>query len=84
MCIHTQNDHMRTLKIFSVIRVELRWVMEREGLEKRQSSLKGLRERAIVNQTNFGTLLKATLGKLLRDGDGTHMGFSERLDTTLN
>ena len=31
------------------------------------SSLKG-RERAIVNQTNIGTVSKATLGKLLRDG----------------
>ena len=33
----------------------------------RRSSLKG-RERAIVNQTNIGTVSKATLGKLLRDG----------------
>ena len=32
----------------------------------RRSSLKG-RERAIVNQTNIGTVSKATLGKLLRD-----------------
>ena len=29
--------------------------------------LKG-RERAIVNQTNIGTVSEATLGKLLRDG----------------
>ena len=34
----------------------------------RRSSLKG-RERAMVNQTNIGTVLKATLGKLLRDGE---------------
>ena len=33
----------------------------------RRSSLKG-RERAIVNQTNIGTVSKATLGKLLRVG----------------
>ena len=33
----------------------------------RGSSLTG-RERAIVNQTNIGTVSKATLGKLLRDG----------------
>jgi len=33
----------------------------------RRSSLKG-RERAIVNQTNTGTVSKATLGKFLRDG----------------
>ena len=33
----------------------------------RRSSLKG-RERAIVSQTNIGTVSKATLGKLLRDG----------------
>ena len=39
--------------------------LEERGV--RRSSLKG-RERAIVNQTNIGTILKATLGKLLRDG----------------
>ena len=33
----------------------------------RRSFLKG-RERAIVNQTNIGTVLNATLGKLSRDG----------------
>ena len=48
------------------------------GVERgsaRRSSLKG-RERAIVNQTNVGTALKATLGTLLRDRVGAHMGFS--------
>ena len=43
--------------------------LEERGVERgsaRRSSLKG-RERAIVNQTNIGTVLKATLGKLLRD-----------------
>ena len=49
----------------------------------RRSSLKG-RERAIVTQTNIGTVSKATLGKLLRDGGGARMGFSERIDTILN
>ena len=39
--------------------------VERESA--RRSSLKG-RERAIVSQTNIGTVSKATLGKLLRDG----------------
>ena len=33
----------------------------------RRSSLKG-RERAIVSQTDIGTVSKAALGKLLRDG----------------
>ena len=47
----------------------------------RRSSLKG-RDRAIVNQTNNGTVSKATLGKHLRRG-GAHMGFSERIDTIL-
>ena len=52
----------------------------------RQSSLKG-QERAIVNQTNTGTVSKATLGKLLAGGGlggrgggeagGAYMGFSE-------
>ena len=52
--------------VFRVVidRLEER-VVERGGA--RRSSLKG-RERPIVNQTNIGTVLKATLGKLLRDG----------------
>ena len=41
--------------------------VERGGA--RRSSLKG-RERAIVNQTNIGTVSKAALGKPLRDGMG--------------
>ena len=43
---------------------------EERGVERgsaRRSSWKG-REKAIVNQTNIGTVLKATLGKVLRDG----------------
>ena len=43
---------------------------EEKGVKRgsaRRSSLKG-RERAIVSQTNIGTVSKATLGKLLRDG----------------
>ena len=59
--------------------------LEERDVEKesaRQSSLKR-RERAIVNQTNIGTILKAMLGKVLRWG-GAHMGFSERIDTILN
>ena len=44
--------------------------LEERGVERgnaRRSFLKG-RERAIVNQTNIGTVSKATFGKLLRDG----------------
>ena len=43
---------------------------EERGVERgsaRRSSLKG-RARAIVSQTNIGTVSKAKLGKLLRDG----------------
>ena len=43
--------------------------LEERGMERgsvRRSSLKG-RERTVVNQTNIGTVSKATLGKLLRD-----------------
>ena len=43
--------------------------LEESGVERgsaRRSSLKG-RERAIVNQTDIGTVSKATLRKLLRD-----------------
>ena len=45
-------------------------LVEERGIERgraRRTRLKG-RERAIVSQTNIGTVLKATLGKLLRDG----------------
>jgi hypothetical protein len=44
--------------------------LEERGVERgsaQRSSLRG-RERAIVNQTNIGTVSRATLGKLLRDG----------------
>ena len=44
--------------------------LEQRGVERgsvRRSSLKG-RERAIVSQTNIGTVSKAMLGKRLRDG----------------
>ena len=44
--------------------------LEEIGVERgnaRRSSLKG-REMAIVNQTNIGTVSKATMGKLMRDG----------------
>ena len=43
--------------------------LEERGVERgsaRRSSLKGW-ERANINQTNIGTVSKATLGKLLRD-----------------
>ena len=43
--------------------------LEERGMERgsvRRSSLKG-RERTVVNQTNIGTVSKATLGKLLRE-----------------
>ena len=40
-----------------------------------RSSLKG-RERAIVSQTNIGTVSKATLGKLLRRGGAHNHGLS--------
>ena len=47
-------------------------------------ALKG-QERAIVSQTNAGTVSKATLGKLLRDGvERTFMDFSEPADIILN
>ena len=55
--------------------------LEERGVERgsvRRSFLKG-RERAIVSQTNIGTVSKATSGKLLKDED-----FTQRIDTILN
>ena len=60
--------------------------LEEGGVERgiaRRSSLKG-RKWAIISRTNIATLSKATVGKLLTDGDGAHMGFSEHMDTILN
>ena len=44
--------------------------LEERGVERRSARLFSLegRERAIVNQTNTGTVSKATLGKLFSDG----------------
>ena len=44
--------------------------LKERGVEKgsgRHSTVQG-RERSVFNQTNIGTVLKATLGRLLRDG----------------
>ena len=42
-------------------------------------------ERAIVSQTNIGTVSKVTLGKRLREGEERIIiGFFERIDTILN
>ena len=44
--------------------------LKERGVEKesgRHSTLQG-RERSVFNQTNIGTVLRATLGRLLRDG----------------
>ena len=60
--------------------------LEERGVERggaRRTSLKG-REKAIINQTNIGTVSKATLGKLLRDGVERIWAFSERIDTIWN
>ena len=61
--------------------------LEETGVERgsaRRSSLKG-RERAVVSQTNNGTVSKATLGKLLRHGmERIWSFFLERIDTVLN
>ena len=60
--------------------------LEERGVERgitRRSSLTG-RERAIVNQTNNGTVSKETLGETSERQGGAHIGFSDRIDTILN
>ena len=56
--------------------------LEERGIERGSAQRSSLRERerAIVNQTNIGTVSKATLGKR----GGAHMGLPERIDTILN
>ena len=58
-CLRAQSQGHHTID-----RLEER---DRERGCARRSPLKG-REKAIVSQTNIGTVSKATLGKLLRDG----------------
>ena len=51
--------------------------LKERGVEKgsgRHSSLQG-RERSVFNQTNIGTVSRATLGRLLRDGAGRVWAF---------
>ena len=60
--------------------------LEERGVERgsaRRSSLKG-RERAIVNQTNIGTVSKATLGETSERRGGAHKGMSARIDNISN
>ena len=67
----TLHNHQETRRSFFLFRIfgisicSVKTDMERGSV--RRSSFKG-REKAIVNETNIETALKATLGKLLRDG----------------
>ena len=54
-----------------------------KGGSARRVSLKG-RERAVIDQTNIGTVSKATLGTLLRDGVERIWAFPSETDTILN
>ena len=60
---------------------------ERGGVERdsaERSFLRGRRERVIVNQTNIGTVSKATFREIPERRGGGHMCFPERIDTILN
>ena len=60
--------------------------LEDRGVERgssSRSSLKG-RERAIVSQTDIGTVSRATFGEASERRGGRHVGFSESTNTTLN
>ena len=63
-----RSEVLRSLRHYLRAQIQRLWLEER-GVERgsaRRSSWKG-REKAIVNQTNIGTVSKATLGKPLRD-----------------
>ena len=60
--------------------------LKERGVEKescRHSILQG-RERSVFDQAKIGTVSRATLGRLLRDGGGARMGLSERYDAILS
>ena len=68
-----RSEVLRSLRHYQRAQIQRQHTIDRleeRGVERgsaRRSSLKG-RERAIVSQTNSGTVSKATLEKLLRDG----------------
>ena len=64
------------------IRLRISWRREERG-RAWQSSLKG-QVKAIINQMYTGTISKATLGKLLRDGEEHIRAFPEHVDAILN
>ena len=75
-------EKLETLPTGTKPRALHHWRLKERGVERGStawSSLKGW-ERATVNQTNSGTVSKATLGKLLRG----RMDFSKCIDTILN
>ena len=64
------SEVLKSLRHYLWAQSQWHHTIEKRGVERgsaRWSFLKG-RERAIVNQTNIGTISKAMLGKLLRDG----------------
>ena len=77
------NAHTMILIVHIFMKVN-KLCLNQRGLSARRSSLKG-RERAIVNQTNIGTVSRATLGEVLRDTvERRIMGFFERIDSIWN
>ena len=69
-----RSEVLRSLRHYQRAQIQRQHTIDRleergveRGISARRSSLKG-RERAIVNQTNTGTVSTATLGKVLRDG----------------
>ena len=83
--MHSTCGHILSQGRHTIGHLEERIERGAERENGRRSSLKG-RERAVVNPiTITGTVLKATLWKLLRERrGGAHMGFSKRVDTILN
>ena len=60
--------------------------LKERGVEKgsgQHSTLQG-RERSVFNQANIGTVSRATLGRLLRDGAERVWGVTERYDAILS
>ena len=87
--LHGRREVLRSLRHYLGAQSQERHTIDRleeKGMERgsaRRSFLKG-RERAI-SQTHIGTVSKATLGKLLRDGvECIYTGFSNHIDTILN
>ena len=79
------SEVLRSLRHYQRARGQVHHSIDRldeRGVERDDLASKD--ERAIVSQTNIGTVSKVMFWETSERRDGTYTGFSERIDTILN